>query len=77
MKNWLIGKDPDVGKDWKQEEKRTAEDVIFGRDHWFDGHEFEQASGVGDGQGSLACIVHGVSKSQTWLSNELTELDLT
>ena len=54
-KNWLIGKDPDIGKDWRQEEKRTTEDEMVGLHHWFDGHEFEQASGIGDGQGSLAC----------------------
>ena len=55
VKNWLIGKDPDAGKDWRQEEKETTEDEIVGWHHWLDGHEFEQAPGVGDGQGSLAC----------------------
>ena len=54
-KNWLIGKDPDAGKDWRQEEKGTTEDEIVGWHHWLDGHEFEQALGVGDGQGNLAC----------------------
>ena len=54
-KNWLIGKDPDAGKDWRQEEKGTTEDETVGWYHWLDGHEFEQAPGVGDGQGSLAC----------------------
>ena len=54
-KNWLLGKDPDSGKDWKQEEKRMTEDEMVGWHHWLDGHEFEQAPGVGDGQGSLAC----------------------
>ena len=53
-KNWLIRKDPDAGKDWSQE-KGTTEDKIFGGHHWLDGHEFEQALGVGDGQGSPAC----------------------
>ena len=51
-KNWLIGKDPDAGKDWGQEEKGTTEDEMVGSHHWLDGHEFEQALGVGDGQGS-------------------------
>jgi len=55
MKNWLIGKDPDAGKDWGQEEKGTAKDEIVGWHHQINGHEFEQAPGVGDGQGSLAC----------------------
>ena len=50
-----IGKDPDGGKDWRQEEKRTTEEEMVGRHHGLDGHESEQAPGVGDGQGSLAC----------------------
>ena len=54
-KNWLIGKDLVSGKDWKQEEKGTTEDEIVGWHHWLNGHEFMQAPGVGDGQGSLAC----------------------
>ena len=53
-KNWLIGKDPDAGKDWRQE-KRTTEGEMVGWHHQLDGHEFEQAPGVGDGQGSLPC----------------------
>ena len=55
VKNWLIGKDPDAGKDWRQEEKGTTEEGMIGWHHQFDGHEFEQAPGVGDGQGRLAC----------------------
>ena len=54
-KSWLIGKDPDAGKDWSGEEKRMTEDEMFGWHHWLDGHESEVAPGVGDGQGSLAC----------------------
>ena len=54
-KNWLIGKDPDVGKNWGQEEKGTTEDEMVGWHHWLNGHEFEQALRVGDGQGGLAC----------------------
>ena len=54
-KNWFIGKDPDAGKDWRQEEEGTTEDEMVGWHHQFDGHEFEQAPGVGDGQGSLVC----------------------
>ena len=54
-KNWLIGKDPDAGKDWRQKAKGTTEDEMVGWHHWHDGHEFEQAPGVGDGQGGLAC----------------------
>ena len=55
VKSWLIGKDSDVGRDWGQEEKGMTEDEMVGWHHWLDGQEFEQASGVGDEQGSLAC----------------------
>ena len=54
-KSWLIGKDPDAGKDWGQKEKGTTEDEMVGWHHRLDAHEFEEAPGVGDGQGSLAC----------------------
>ena len=54
-KDWLIWKDPDAGKDWGQEEKRMTENEMVGWYHWLDGREFEQALGVGDGQGSLVC----------------------
>ena len=54
-KNWLIWKDPDAGKDWRQEEKGTTKDEMVGWHHWLNGHEFEQSLGVGDEQGSLAC----------------------
>ena len=49
VKNGLIGKDPSVGKDWRQEEKGTTEDEMVGWHHRLNGHEFEQALGVGDG----------------------------
>ena len=52
-KKWLIGKDPDARKDWGQEEKGVAEDKIGGWHRWLNGHEFEQALGDGEGQGSL------------------------
>ena len=55
VKNWLIGKNPDAGKDWRQEVKGTREDEMVGWHHRLDGHEFEQALGVGYGQGGLAC----------------------
>ena len=54
-KDWLLGKDPDAGRDWRQEEKGMAEDEMVGWYHWLNGHEFEQAPGVGNGQGGLAC----------------------
>ena len=55
MKTWLIGKDPDAGKGWRQKEKGRTEDVMAGCHHQLNGHEFEQTLGVGDGQGGLAC----------------------
>ena len=54
-KSWLIGKDPDAGRDWGQEEKVTTEDEMAGWNHWLDGRESEWTPGVGDGQGGLAC----------------------
>ena len=56
VKNWLIGKDSDVGRDWGQEEKGTPEDEMAGWHHWLDGREFEWTPGDGDGQGGLACF---------------------
>ena len=53
--NWLIEKDPDTGKNWRREEKEMTEEEIVGWHHQLDGHEFEQALGIGDGQGSLLC----------------------
>ena len=76
VKNWLIGKDPDGDKDWRQEEKGTTEDERVGWHYRLDGHEFEQALGVGDGQGSLACCSpwgHKESDTTEWM--KWTETD--
>ena len=54
-KSWLIGKDPDAGRDWGQEEKGTTEYEMAGWHHQLDGHEFELTPGVCDGQGGLTC----------------------
>ena len=54
-KSWFIGKDPDAGRDWGQEEKRITEDGMAGWHHRLDGHEFGWTPRVGDGQGGLAC----------------------
>ena len=62
VKNRLFGKGPDGGKDWLQEEKGIIEDEVVGWHHWLNGHEFEQALGVGDGQVSLACWSPGGRK---------------
>ena len=55
VKSWLIGKDPDAGRDWGQKEKGTTEDEMAGWHHWLDGRESEWTPGVGDGQGGLEC----------------------
>ena len=55
VKKWLIWKDPDSGKDWRQEEEGTTEDEMVAWCHQLDGHEFEQALGIGGGQERLAC----------------------
>ena len=54
-KSWLIGKDPDAGRDWGQEEKETTEDEMAGWHHRLDEHGFGWTPGVGDGHGGLAC----------------------
>ena len=53
-KSWLIGKDPDAGKDWRQEKGMTEDETVRWH-HWLNGHEFEETPGVGDGQGGLVC----------------------
>ena len=65
------GKDPDAGKDWKQEEKGMTEDEMVGWHHPLDGHEFEQVLWVGDGQGGLVCYSpwgYKESEMTEWLS---------
>ena len=68
VKSQLIGKDPDVGKDWGQEEKGVTEDEMVGWHHRLNGHEFEQTQGDSKGQGSLVCC-SSQSQSQTWSSD--------
>ena len=77
VKDWLIGKDPDAGKDWRQEEKGTTENEMVGWHHRLNGHKFEQAPGVGDGQGSLACcspqrVGHNWAAELDWYNTENT-----
>ena len=55
VKSWFIGKDPDAGKDWGQEEKGVTEDDVVGWHHWLHGHEFEQTLEDNERQGSLSC----------------------
>ena len=75
-KSWLIGKDSDAGRDWRQEEKGTIEDEMTGWHHWLNGREFEWTPGDGDGQGGLACCEswgHKESDTTKWL--KWTELN--
>ena len=72
MKSRLIGKDPDAGKDWEQEEKWAIEAEMVGCHHWLSGHEFEQTQGDSEGQGSLACYRYRVAKSRIQLSSWTT-----
>ena len=67
-KSQVIRKDPDVGKDWKQEEKEMTKEQIVGWHHWLNGYEFEQAPGDGEGQGSLVCCcyVASVVSNSVW-----------
>ena len=75
-KSWLIRKDPDAGEDWKQEEKGMTEDEMVGWHHWLNGHEFEQAPGYGEGQGSLAMLQSMGSKrvGHNWVSEQQMSL---
>ena len=76
-KSWLIGKDPDAGKDWRQKEKWTTEDEMIGWHHRLNGHGFGGTPGVGDGQGGLGCCSSWVRKESDtteWLN--WTELNL-
>ena len=66
-KSWLIGKDPDAGQDWRQE-KETPESDMVAWHHQLDRHEFEQAPGFDDVQGSLVSCMNGVTKSWKQLS---------
>ena len=70
-KNWLIGKDPDAKKDWRQEEKGVTEDEMVGWHHWLNRHESEQAAGVGDGQGSLVCKKSDMTEWLNWNESNL------
>ena len=73
-KSWLIGKDPDAGKNGGQEEKGATEDEMVGWHHWPNGHESEQTPGDSERQRSLHAAVHGVAKSCTQLSDWKTTL---
>ena len=81
-KKWLIGKDPDAGKDWGQEKKGMTENKMVGWHHWLNGHGFGWTLGVGDGQGGLACCTSWGHKESdrterlNWTELNWTELNL-
>ena len=71
----LLGKDPHAGKGWRQEEKGMTDDEMLGWHHRLDGHGFQQAPGVGVGQGSLECCTPwGCKESDTTVQLNWTEL---
>ena len=76
-KSWLIGKDPDAGRDWGQEEKGTTEDKMAGWHHRLNGHEFGWAPRVGDGQGGLACCNSWGHRVRHDWATELNWIDWT
>ena len=69
---WLIGKDPDSGKDWGQEDKGAIEDEMVGWHHQLNEHEFEQTLGDSEGQGRLVFVGHRESDMTEWLSNNMS-----
>ena len=70
VKNWLIERDPDAGKDRRQEEKGVTEDEMVGWHHWLNGREFDQTPGAGEGQGSLECC-HPWGRKESNMTEQL------
>ena len=82
VKSWLTGKDPDAGKDWRQEEKGTTEDEMVVEHHWLSVHKAEQTPGDSEGQGSLVCCnpwSHSRGRlcdwTHTWVRMKFSTLD--
>ena len=75
-KNQLIGKDADAGKDWRKEEKAVTEEEMVEWRPQLNGHEFEKLQGIVEDKEAWYAVVHGVTKSQTQLSNWITTIEL-
>ena len=75
-KRWLIGKDPDAGKDWGLEAKGVREDELLGWHHWLNGHELVQTPGKSEGQGILACCSLWGHKELD-MTEQLNNIDMT
>ena len=71
VKSWLTGKDPNSGKDWRQDDEGATEDEMLEWHHWLNGHEFEQTLG---NRGAWCAAIHGVAKSRTQLIDWTTTL---
>ena len=69
VKSWLIRKDPDAGKDWRQEKGMTEEKMV-GWHHWLNGHEFEQILRDGEGQGDRCCSPWGHRVGHDWATEQ-------
>ena len=76
VKSWLIRKDPDAGKDWRQEEKGMTEDEMVWCYHWLDGNEFEQTPGNSEGQGSLECC-SPLGCKESDMAEQLNNINIT
>ena len=72
VKGWLIWKVPYTRKDWRQKEKRVAEDEMVGWHHQLNEHEFERTPGNSEGKRTLLAVVHGITMDQTSLSDWTT-----
>ena len=77
VKNWLTGKDPDAGKDWRQEDKRMTEDEMVGWHRWLDGHEFEQVLGVGGGGAAARSLQSCQLFATLWTAAHQASLSIT
>ena len=73
VKSWLIGKDPDAGKDWRSEEKGITEDEMVGWHHWLNRHEFEQSPGDGKGQGNLEGMLQSKGSQRVGHDEEIEQ----